>query len=175
MVPTKIAKRMVREVGPAFAFMRDMETDTECAVVVTQLFGNEERLANMNQQERTMQCAVLNKTTYFLITVLVVVILPTKSRAQLIDVNMGVAFVNARLAPLWVVEKQGLFKKNGLQVKLTNISGGTQGAQAMLAGGIDLGYTDPTSMVSAIAAGAPLVEVISITASCRTTLSVLAT
>lgn len=103
------------------------------------------------------------KTTCLLIAVFIVTILRTEARAQLTDVNMGLAFMNARVAPLWVAEKQGLFRKNGLDVKVANIAGGTQGAQAMLSGGIDLGYTDPTSMVSAIAAGAPLVEVMSIT------------
>jgi NitT/TauT family transport system substrate-binding protein len=33
----------------------------------------------------------------------------------------------------------------------------------MLSGGVDIGYTDPTSTVSAIAAGAPLVEIMAIT------------
>ena len=76
---------------------------------------------------------------------------------------MGVAFVNARVAPLWVAEKEGLFRKNGIDIKILNIPGGTQGAQAMLSGGIDIGYTDPTSAISAIAAGAQLVEVMAIT------------
>ena len=71
--------------------------------------------------------------------------------------------MNARVAPLWIADKGGFFKKNGIDIKILNIPGGTQGAQTMLSGGIDLGYTDPTSMVSAIAAGAQLVEVMSIT------------
>ena len=47
---------------------------------------------------------------------------------------MGIAFVNARVAPLWVAEKEGFFRKNGIDIKLTNIPGGTQGAQALLSG-----------------------------------------
>jgi NitT/TauT family transport system substrate-binding protein len=87
----------------------------------------------------------------------------TESRAQTTEVNMGVVFMNARVAPLWVAERDGLFRKNGIDIKLLNVAGGTQGAQALLSGGIDLAYTDPTSAISAIAAGAQLVEVMAIT------------
>src|SRR5512140_1928826 len=103
------------------------------------------------------------KMTCLLTAVLVFALLRSESRAQLTAVNMGVAFMNARVAPLWIADKEGFFKKNGIDIKILNIPGGTQGAQAMLSGGIELRYTDPTSMVSAIAAGAHLVEVMSIT------------
>ncbi len=58
--------------------------------------------------------------------------------AQVTSVNWGVVFVNVRVTPLWVAEKEGYFRKNGLDVKIKNISGGTQGAQALVSGGIDL-------------------------------------
>jgi NitT/TauT family transport system substrate-binding protein len=79
------------------------------------------------------------------------------------EVSVGVAFVNARVAPLWVADKEGFFKKNGIEAKILKLAGGTQGAQAMLSGGIDIGYTDPTSMVAAIAGGAQLTEIMAIT------------
>src|SRR5262249_32881871 len=79
------------------------------------------------------------------------------------EVTMGVAFTNARVAPLWVAEKEGFFKKNGIDIKIVTIPGGTQGAQALLSGGTDVSFTDPTSMISAIAAGAQVVEVMAIT------------
>ena len=83
---------------------------------------------------------------------------PTRT-AQSAEVSVGVAFVNARVAPLWVADKEGFFKKNGIETKILKLAGGTQGAQAMLSGGIDIGYTDPTSMVAAIAGGAQLTEI----------------
>ena len=83
--------------------------------------------------------------------------------AQAAEVSIGVAFVNARVAPLWIADKEGFFKKNGIEAKILKLAGGTQGAQAMLSGGIDVGYTDPTSMVAAIAGGAQLVEIMAIT------------
>ena len=89
-------------------------------------------------------------------------LLATETAAQT-EVTMGVAFTNARVTPLWVAEKEGFFKKNGIDIKVITIPGGTQGAQALLSGGTDISFTDPTSMISAIAAGAPVVEVMAIT------------
>jgi ABC-type nitrate/sulfonate/bicarbonate transport system substrate-binding protein len=103
------------------------------------------------------------ETSGLLVAVLILGFLWTESWAQMTEVNMGVVFVNARVAPLWVAEKEGFFRKNGIDIKLTNITGGTQGAQALLSGGIDMSFADPSSMISAIAAGAQLVEVMAIT------------
>jgi NitT/TauT family transport system substrate-binding protein len=94
--------------------------------------------------------------------ILSVCLLATETAAQT-EVTMGVAFTNVRVAPLWVAEKEGFFKKNGIDIKIITIPGGTQGAQALLSGGTDISFTDPTSMISAIAAGAPVVEVMAIT------------
>ena len=92
------------------------------------------------------------KPTCALAIVLTLNFLQTEAAAQMAEVNMGVGFVNARVAPLWVAEKEGFFKKNGIDIKVLKLAGGTQGTQAMLSGGVDIGYTDPTSTVSAIAA-----------------------
>jgi NitT/TauT family transport system substrate-binding protein len=116
----------------------------------------------MKNPKKCNKCAQV-KMMVLLTAVLILGCLWTASYAQLTEVNLGVAFMNARVAPLWIAEKEGFFRKNGIDVKILNIPGGTQGAQAMLSGGIDVGYTDPTSAVSAIAAGAQLVEVMAIT------------
>lgn len=96
-------------------------------------------------------------------TILVICFLGTEGLAQMTEVNIGVVFVNARVAPLWIAEREGYFRKNGIDVKIVKIAGGTQGAQALLAGGVDISFSDPTSTISAIAAGAQLVEVMAIT------------
>jgi NitT/TauT family transport system substrate-binding protein len=101
-------------------------------------------------------------TAVLLAGILTVCMLAAEAAAQT-EVTMGVAFTNARVAPLWVAEKEGFFKKNGIDIKIVTIPGGTQGAQALVSGGTDLSFTDPTSMISAIAAGAPVVEVMAIT------------
>jgi NitT/TauT family transport system substrate-binding protein len=94
---------------------------------------------------------------WFAIAIGILLIVPLTdlaARAQNIPVNFGVTFRNARLAPLWLAEEEGYFKKQGLDVKQVNISGGTQGAQMMVSGGVDVSYDDPISCIVATAGGA---------------------
>jgi NitT/TauT family transport system substrate-binding protein len=82
-----------------------------------------------------------------------------ESRSQNIPVNFGVTFRNARLASLWIADEVGFFKKQGVDVKVINISGGTQGAQMMVSGGVDVSFDDPISCITATAAGVPVVDI----------------
>jgi NitT/TauT family transport system substrate-binding protein len=102
------------------------------------------------------------RAAVFATAILFVCLFAAQSAAQT-EATLGVVFTNVRVAPVWVAEKEGFFKKNGIDIKIVTIPGGTQGAQALLSGGIDVSFTDPTSTISAIAAGAPLVEVMAIT------------
>lgn len=79
--------------------------------------------------------------------------------AQTVPVNFGVTFRNARLAALWIADEEGYFKKQGLDVKTINITGGTQGAQMMVSGGVDVSFDDPISCIVATAAGVPVVDI----------------
>jgi NitT/TauT family transport system substrate-binding protein len=83
----------------------------------------------------------------------------SEARAQLTPLHVGHASVNSRMSPLWVAAKEGFFKKQGFDVRVVNIRGGTQVTQALLGGGLDVAYSDPPATIAAIAAGAPLVEV----------------
>ena len=65
-------------------------------------------------------------------------------------------FRNARLMPLWIADEEGYFKKQGLDVKQVNISGGTQGAQMMVSGGVDVSYDDPITCIVSTAGGVPV-------------------
>ncbi|HEY1372648.1 MAG TPA: ABC transporter substrate-binding protein [Candidatus Binatia bacterium] len=102
------------------------------------------------------------RAAVFATAILFVCLFAAQSAAQT-EATLGVVFTNVRVAPVWVAQKEGFFKKNGIDIKIVTIPGGTQGAQALLSGGIDVSFTDPTSTISAIAAGAPLVEVMAIT------------
>lgn len=82
-----------------------------------------------------------------------------ESRSQNMPVNFGVTFRNARLASLWIADEVGFFKKQGVDVKVINISGGTQGAQMMVSGGVDVSFDDPISCITATAAGVPVVDI----------------
>ena len=48
------------------------------------------------------------------------------TRSENLQVNFGVTFRNARLVPLWIADEEGYFKKQGLDVKQVNISGGSR-------------------------------------------------
>lgn len=105
----------------------------------------------------------LTRAAAALVAGLLTVCMLTAEGVAQTEATLGVVFTNVRVAPVWVAEKEGFFKKNGIDIKIVTIPGGTQGAQALLSGGIDVSFTDPTSTISAIAAGAPLVEVMAIT------------
>ena len=78
------------------------------------------------------------------------------TRSENVQVNFGVTFRNARLVPLWIADEEGYFKKQGLDVKQVNISGGTQGAQMMVSGGVDVSYDDPITCIVSTAGGIPV-------------------
>ena len=82
-----------------------------------------------------------------------------ESQAQTTQVNLGVTFRNARLAALWIAEEEGYFKKHGIDLKTLNISGGSQGVQTIVSGGVDVSFDDPISAIVATAAGVPVVDV----------------
>jgi NitT/TauT family transport system substrate-binding protein len=84
---------------------------------------------------------------------------PTLARAQALPVNFGITFRNARLASLWIAQEEGFFKKQGLDVKTINISGGTQGAQMMVSGGVDVSFDDPITCIVSTAGGVPVVDI----------------
>ena len=107
--------------------------------------------------------AQMSATARLLASIMIVGLLPTASRAQMTEVKMGLAFVSARATSLWVAEREGYFRKHGIDLKLLQVRGGTQGAQALLSGGIDMSFADPASTISAVAAGAELIEVMAIT------------
>jgi NitT/TauT family transport system substrate-binding protein len=82
-----------------------------------------------------------------------------EAKAELVPLHVGHASVNSRMAPLWVAAQQGFFKKQGFDVRVVSIRGGTQVTQALLGGGLDIAYSDPPATIAAVAAGAPLVEI----------------
>src|SRR6476659_2368025 len=73
------------------------------------------------------------KTTCALAIVLTLNFLQTEAAAQMAEVNMGVGFVNARVAPLWAAEKEGFFKKNGVDIKVLKLAGELKGLRRCLA------------------------------------------
>ncbi len=105
-------------------------------------------------------CEYWKKATSGLLAILLIGgFLCSEGWAQLTPLHVGHASVNSRMSPLWVAAKEGFFRRQGLDVRVVNIRGGTQVTQALLGGGLDMAYSDPPATIAAIAAGAPLVEV----------------
>src|SRR2546430_14285582 len=87
------------------------------------------------------------KSPLVVATLLFIISSVPAAHSENIQVNFGVTFRNARLIPLWIADEEGFFKKQGLDVKQVNISGGTQGAQMMVSGGGDGSYHEPITCV----------------------------
>jgi len=96
------------------------------------------------------------KSPLVVATLLFIISSVPAAHSENIQVNFGVTFRNARLIPLWIADEEGFFKKQGLDVKQVNISGGTQGAQMMVSGGVDVSYDDPITCVVSTAGGVPV-------------------
>src|SRR2546426_11350975 len=93
------------------------------------------------------------KSLLAILTLLFFVSSGPEAHSQTLQVNFGVTFRNARLVPLWIADEEGYFKKQGLDVKQVNISGGTQGAQMMVSGGGDVFFDEPITCIVSTAGG----------------------
>lgn len=73
--------------------------------------------------------------------------------------SVGKADANASpILPTNVADKLGLFKKHGLDVKISDFTGGSKLSQAMVAGSIDIGVGAGTEMAF-VSKGAPIIAV----------------
>ena len=62
-------------------------------------------------------------------------------------------------APYWIAKELGLYEKYGLDVKLVNIAAGSVSLTALLAGNVHLTTDSSSTVVAAVARGAPVVTV----------------
>ena len=58
------------------------------------------------------------------------------------------------MAPMWIAKEAGLFKKQGLDVKLVFIASGPLGTTAILSGEVDVGIIGGFAPIRAITGGA---------------------
>lgn len=98
---------------------------------------------------------------YFRVVLLIVVLLvdcglvagagsaPTK-------IIVAYASISPRVAPLWVAQEQGFFKKNGIEAELIFVRGAPTLVAALTSGDMDIGYTGGTAVLGASAAGIDL-------------------
>ena len=64
--------------------------------------------------------------------------------------------VNARVAPLWIAQDQGFFKKYGTDADLVLIRSGPLQVASLASGDSDVGYTGASTVLGAAGSGADL-------------------
>lgn len=65
----------------------------------------------------------------------------------------------ANMAPLYIAIENGYFAEEGLEIVTEGTQGGAAAIPAMIAGDIDITYTDNVPIITAVAKGLPLVEI----------------
>jgi ABC-type nitrate/sulfonate/bicarbonate transport system substrate-binding protein len=93
-----------------------------------------------------------------LLIVLLVVDCASVTGAGSVPMKMIVAYasISPRVAPLWVAQEQGFFKKNGIEAELIFVRGAPTLVAALTSGDMDIGYTGGTAVLGASAAGIDL-------------------
>lgn len=76
-----------------------------------------------------------------------------------VKLNVAYSVLNPDPVAFWVAKDYGLFDKNGLDVTLVFIDGGTKTAQALIAKDVQFASTAPSGAVAATAGGADLIMV----------------
>ena len=78
---------------------------------------------------------------------------------QLEPLVVSYSSITGNRAPYWIAKELGLYEKYGLDVKLVNIAAGSVSLTALLAGNVHLTTDSSSTVVSAVARGAPVVTV----------------
>ncbi len=82
---------------------------------------------------------------------------PTATAVPKIKLRSAYSQVNPDASIAWIAKEVGFFDKNGLDVELIFIDGGTRHAQALVSGDVSIGFTSAAPPVNATAGGADLV------------------
>jgi ABC-type nitrate/sulfonate/bicarbonate transport system substrate-binding protein len=98
---------------------------------------------------------------FALITILTLTLTSGALHAQE-KIRIGWAGDSPANSPIWVVQDQGLLKKNGLSGEVIRITNSPTAVQALLAGELDVIVTSVTTLVSARIAGADIIEILGV-------------
>jgi len=71
-------------------------------------------------------------------------------------VRIAYSMLSKETVTAWVAEEQGFFKKHGIAINMVLIQTGTTLIQALVGGDVDVGFTAPPAVVSAMAGGVDL-------------------
>lgn len=86
------------------------------------------------------------------------VTLAAEVSAQTPSVNVGILKMAALTNP-WVAQREGIFKKNGIEVKLTEFRTGNEAISALQGGSVDIVLAIPGTAMTAIERGFDLVAI----------------
>ena len=103
----------------------------------------------MQQNHRVRLCS------YFLLTALMCTGQPLirGNAAELPVVRVAHGAFSEKVAIMWVGAEQGIFRKHGVHVEVINIRSGPQTMAALASGDIQVAYTIPGTVVSAVSGG----------------------
>jgi len=79
------------------------------------------------------------------------------SPIQAAPIRVAYSAISGAMAPLWVTQESGFFKREGLDVELLYIGGGSLLIQAMLGGDVQFAYGPSVPVIQASLRGADLV------------------
>ena len=87
-----------------------------------------------------------------------ITVLNNFSDGAVVPTKMVVAYasISPRVAPLWVAQEFGFFKKNGIEAELVFVRGAPTLVAALTSGDMDAGYTGGTAVLGAAAGGIDL-------------------
>jgi ABC-type nitrate/sulfonate/bicarbonate transport system substrate-binding protein len=91
----------------------------------------------------------------YIVTIVVAFAVPGFAQ-DLRPVRIAYSMLSKETATAWVAEERGFFKKNGLTTNMVLIQTGTTLIQALVGGDVDIGFTAPPAVVSAVAGGVDL-------------------
>jgi ABC-type nitrate/sulfonate/bicarbonate transport system substrate-binding protein len=75
------------------------------------------------------------------------------ANAEMEKLHLGYSIYAGVTAPLWVAKEAGWFEKNGLSVDLIYFKGGTEAAQALIAGDVPIAMLGGSAVISSNLAG----------------------
>ena len=88
---------------------------------------------------------------------LAVVFLLSLSQAQAAPVRVAYSAISGAMAPLWVTQEGGYFRREGLDVEILYIGGGSLLIQSILGGDVQFAYGPSVPVVNAALRGSDLV------------------
>jgi ABC-type nitrate/sulfonate/bicarbonate transport system substrate-binding protein len=83
----------------------------------------------------------------------------TQSPAQLESLQVGLAFNNLEVVPVWAALQQKFWQKYGLDVSIVNIQGGSATIAAMASGKLPLAFAAGASVLPAVVKGVQITQI----------------